>query len=188
MSDEPVITNLFDLEQMARERLSKGTFDYIAGGADDEAMVSFQRELARERHGHLYAKECCANAWYAIGACHLRRGDAMAARAAFGEAIARAPRHPMAHAGMAILEQSRGAAETDRHAESPMSVDTAMAQAAVLVAQDDTPAAVRIVAAALVAAPPGSAGWLIPLDPLLAVRTDSDAWAPVLQRLRDRSA
>jgi hypothetical protein len=56
-----------------------------------------------------------------------------------------------------------------------------------LVAQDDAPGAVAIVAAALDAAPPGNAGWLIPIEPLLGVPRAHDAWRSVLSRLRRRA-
>lgn len=37
-------TNLLELEEMARARLTKATFDYIAGGADDEVSLGRNRE------------------------------------------------------------------------------------------------------------------------------------------------
>jgi DNA-binding winged helix-turn-helix (wHTH) protein len=162
----------------------------LARGTDDVAMAAFDDELAAEPRGHLYAKECCASTWYAIGTRHLRRGDAGRARAAFTEAIARVPRHAMAHAAMAILDgdADRLAARLPSAEGSVLTVDAAMAQAACLVAQRNAPAAARVVDQALIVAPPGNAGWLVPLDPLLDVRRAPDAWAPVLQRLRDRAA
>jgi len=44
MSDEVSFMNLLDLEALARERLGKGVFDYIAGGADDEVTMRRNRE------------------------------------------------------------------------------------------------------------------------------------------------
>ena len=38
------------------------------------------------------------------------------------------------------------------------------------------------------AIPPSSAGWLIPLDPLLRVQTAPDAWVAVLAQLRAHAA
>ena len=35
----------------------------MARGEHDAARESFDRELARESSGHLYARECCANTW-----------------------------------------------------------------------------------------------------------------------------
>lgn len=66
-------------------------------------------------------------------------------------------------------------------------MDLTLARAALLVAAGNTPGAVSLVAAALDAAPPGNAGWLIPTDPLLGVPRDHDAWRAVLSRLRRRA-
>jgi len=41
---------------------------------------------------------------------------------------------------------------------------------------------------ALKAAAPGSAGWLVPVEPLLNVSANPEEWAPVLARLRARAA
>lgn len=68
-----------------------------------------------------------------------------------------------------------------------LSIDEAAAAAVPLVADGDVPAAARLVAAALSAAPPGHAGWTIPIDPLLGVQRDPMAWADVLARLRERA-
>jgi tetratricopeptide (TPR) repeat protein len=75
----------------------------LARGDEGGALASFDRELAGEESGQLYARECCANAWYAIGAVRLRRGDRDGALAAFAETVARVPLHPMAHAASAAL-------------------------------------------------------------------------------------
>ena len=42
-------------------------------------------------------------------------------------------------------------------------------------------------ALALTDAPPGNAGWLLPVEPLLNVRANPDAWAAALSRLRARA-
>jgi len=38
------------------------------------------------------------------------------------------------------------------------------------------------------APPPGNAGWLLPVDPLLNVQRDPGVWLPVLAKLRKRAA
>ena len=157
----------------------------LARGADAEAMAAFDRELALEQRGHLYAKECCANTWYAIGARHLGRGHGAEAQAAFQEAIARVPGHPMAHAGLEILSVGT---EPRSGGDDLVPVDVVIAQAAQLVARGDAPPAARLLVEALVSAPPGNAGWRIPIEPLLRVQDAPDVWAPVLQVLRDRAA
>jgi hypothetical protein len=57
----------------------------------------------------------------------------------------------------------------------------------VLVAGGDPRGAAATVAAALETAPPGNAGWLIPIDPLLDVQRAREAWGTVLTALRRRA-
>jgi tetratricopeptide (TPR) repeat protein len=45
---------------------------FLARGDERRARESLDRELSYEASGHLYARECCANTWYAIGALHAR--------------------------------------------------------------------------------------------------------------------
>lgn len=156
-------------------------------GEVDEAMAALNGELALEAQGHFYARECCAQAWAAIGAVRLRRDDRQSARVAFNEAIARVPLLPLAHAGMAIASAASGTA-TQRITGAPSSVDEAIGRAALCVAAGNASAAVQLVMDALAVAPPGSAGWRLALEPLLDVRRDPDAWAPVLTLLRARAS
>ncbi len=171
----------------------------LARGAEDEALAAFDRELALEPCDHLYTRECCANTWYAVGAVHLRRADAVAARRAFEQALARVPGHLMGRAGLELLGP-RGqpqalirtlvdevsAAEADHVAANAM--DVALARAASFVANGDVTGAAGLVDAALIEAPPGNAGWLVPIEPLLHVGRDRGAWRGVLARLRTRAS
>jgi hypothetical protein len=69
-----------------------------------------------------------------------------------------------------------------------VSLDAAICGAAAMVLRGAHPEAARLVDDALAAAPPGSAGWLLPVEPLLHVTAHPDLWAPALERLRTRSA
>lgn len=170
---------------------------HLVRGAEDEAMAAFERELALESRGHVYARECAANTWYAKGAVYLRHGNHDAARAAFGETLARVGRHPMAHAGLAILHGADGRAAAARvvgpddvavsEAGGARPVEAAFARAALLRWAGDVPGAVGLVAAALRAAPSGNAGWLLPIEPLLGVASARDVWAPALAVLHLRA-
>ena len=185
----------------------------LARGAEAEALAMFDKELALETRGHMYARELAANTWYAVGAVHLRRGATAAARDAFDETLARVPAHLKARAGLALLEPSplmdgprvRGESATDPVPSQPLtdqsrietplpalpapsSVDAAVASAIQHVADDDAAGAAEFVADALAAAPPGNAGWLIPADPLLHVRRDRAVWTRVLALLSTRAA
>jgi DNA-binding winged helix-turn-helix (wHTH) protein len=163
--------------------LTKGLL-CLARREEDDAMASFARERTIEPTGHFYARASAANAWYAIGAVEYRRGNSAAARVAFDEAIARVPRHAMAHAGLALLE---GKSDIAAFADAPLTVDIAMARAALLVAAGDTHAAVALVSEAIDAAPPGNAGWLLAIEPLLDVQSARELWTPALAKIRMRA-
>ncbi len=163
----------------------------LARGDEAGALSDFARELAGEQGGQLYARECCANAWYAVGAVRVRQGDLDGALAAFDETIARVPLHPSAHAASAAL---RGATVTDRGAllAAPAAArlpvpELAMARAIVASLAGRPDDAGRIVDDALASAGDGSALWLLPLEPLLRV-DGSPRWAPALGRLSMRAA
>ena len=73
----------------------------LARGDDVAAQQHFERELAAEADGHLYARECCASVWYAIGAMRWRGGDRTGARDAFAQALRRVEGHALASIGLA---------------------------------------------------------------------------------------
>ena len=158
---------------------------HLARDEREAALDAFERELAFEDSKHLYGRECCANTWYAIGCLQLRLGDRGAATSAFEQALARVAVHPLAKLGLA---QARG----DRDDEIPPvragSVDAAIAQVARLVLAGQQREASMLMERALAAASPGSAGWWLPIEPLLRMSANLDVWAPVLARLRTRAA
>ena len=157
----------------------------LARGDDEEALAAFERELASERDGHLYGRECCANTWYAIGALRIQQGDREGAAAAFREAVARVAVHPLARLGLSALGAADGAAMP---AARPASVDGAIGHAIALAFAGKHADAAVIVDQALAVAQPGSAGWLLPVEPMLQVSSHPDIWAPTLARLRTRAA
>ena len=159
---------------------------YFARDERSAALASFERELALEAGGHLYARECCANTWYAIGALRWHQGDRAAAAAAFQEAVTRVSRHPLARLGLAALTAGDGAA--NRPVSAPSSVDGAIGQAVALVFAGRHGEAAMLVDQALTAAPAGNAAWIVPVEPLLHVSAQSALWTPVLARLRTRAA
>ena len=154
-------------------------------GDKDGALEAFERELASEGDGHLYGRECCANTWYAIGALRMQQGDRDSAAAAFREALARVAVHPLARLGLAALGTSDAAAMPSAR---PTSVDGALGHAIALACAGKHSDAARIVDQALAAAPPGNAGWLLPVEPMLQVSSHPDIWASALARLRTRAA
>ena len=157
-----------------------------ARGDSDEALAAFERELASERDGHLYGRECCANTWYAIGALRIQQGDREGAAAAFRESLTRVAVHPLARLGLAALGASLmpAAPPVGRFT----SVDGAVGHAIALAFAGKHSDAASIVDEALAEAPPGNAGWLLPVEPMLRVSAHPDIWAPALARLRARAA
>jgi len=158
---------------------------YLARGDEGRARELFERELSFEASGHLYARECCANTWYAIGALHARRQERSEAVAAFRQALARVPRHAMASLALGMI--SPDAPGTAPGVPSP-SFEAAIGQGIVLVGAGDPESAARRVGHALDVALPGNAGWIVPVEPLMNVAAAPDVWAPVLARLRSRAA
>jgi tetratricopeptide (TPR) repeat protein len=165
---------------------------HLARGDDSQAIAEFERELEAESSGQLYARECCANTWYAIGAMWLWKGNAHGAAAAFERAIERVATHPMARVGLNVVHGTDTAIPA-----RPSSMEAAFADAASALLQrwpdmppDErrTAGAVQIIDTALTHSPLPSAGWLIPIEPLLRVYAAPDAWAHVVARLRARAA
>ena len=181
----------------------------LARGAEDEAMIFFDRELALEPRRHLYGRECCASAWYAKGGVHMRRDALDAAQAAFAETLSRVPGHVMARMGMQIVDSRRGHIEATNitadiaaaqrgdslSPESgngagdapPMSIDRAMACAARLAFSGNAADGASLLTSALAAAAPGNAGWLLPIDPLLDVQRHPEVWTTAVTVLHERT-
>lgn len=171
---------------------------HLGEGDEQRALDSFTRELTNETSGNLYARECCANTWYSIGALHFWRNRFDDAQSAFERAINCVAMHPLARVGLAALgRRTTPGDEADADRPGASAFDVALCQSAAVLldasaaSESSTAAAfraARLVDAALVHAAAPSAGWLLPLEPLLRVRTAPDAWAPVLGRLRARAA
>jgi DNA-binding winged helix-turn-helix (wHTH) protein len=166
----------------------------LARGDQAAALAAFEEELAHEADGHLYARECCAQTWYAIGAVRLRRGEVQPAVAAMREAIARLPTHPGALATVAALVPAdpalalgvagSGAAAAAWRAAS---FDAALGDAVRATLGGRKPDAAALVDDCIRAAPEGSTGWILPVEPLLRPYEDSSVWAAALARLRGRA-
>ncbi len=169
---------------------------FLARGDEGSSHAELQRELAFETDGHLYARECAANTWYAIGALQLRQGHRQGAAAAFEHALERLPSHVLALIGLSLARETPPDGEplhvriTRRltQLEAPgLGIERAMARAAVAMAAGGPGDAARILDEALATASTGSGGWLIPVDPLINVTAHEPVFAHVLARLRTRA-
>ena len=167
----------------------------LQAGDIDTARSELQQELASNA-GHLYAAECCANVRYALGAMAWRSGDREGAAAQWDAALGLASGHPPAGAARMALS-----AEEERERLAPvwatrlsglrsagLSIDAAIAEAIPLVLSGDTAGAAAHVRQACADAPPGSQGWLLPLDPLLQATAHEAEWSGALALIRTRAA
>ena len=151
----------------------------------DQALDELTTELTLLDDSHIYARECCANTWYAIGALRLRQDRRAEAGAAFREALTRVPGHGPATAALAVLSPSSPDPARRHDANT---VDAAAAHAVLLAVQGKHHEAARVCGEALARADAGSVGWLLPVDPLLQVTAHHEAWAKTLAILRERAA
>jgi DNA-binding winged helix-turn-helix (wHTH) protein len=164
-----------------------------ARGQSDDALLAADREIALEDAGHFYSRECAASAWYLKSGVFHERHDEPAAIGAYAETLRRVPNHPMALAATRIIQGLNGLtaegllATIDCRQPGAMSVDHALACAVILKHLKRLELGVDLICRALEAAPPGNAGWLLPVDPLLNVQRHKAPWSRALD-LIDRRA
>jgi tetratricopeptide (TPR) repeat protein len=157
-----------------------------AQGDVTAARDELARELALDHPDHVYARECGANTWCAIGALALRQERTDEARHAFRAALARLPGHPMATVGQAFAD--RRAIDVAHTSSLASAIDAALVRAAALALHGRHAEAARVCADALVAAEPGSAGYLLPVEPLLCATLHRAEWEPALAAVANRAS
>jgi DNA-binding winged helix-turn-helix (wHTH) protein len=162
---------------------------YLTSGDERRAIEEFELELSREDSGILYARECCANTWYALGALRLRQGRRTDAARAFEHALDRVSSHAMARVGLMAARPSDDSAPlTSLSNHGAHAFEAAVVRAAQLAITGAHADAAGLIDEALAGAAPGGAGWVLPLEPLLNVHAHPDAWTRPLARLRNRAA
>jgi DNA-binding winged helix-turn-helix (wHTH) protein/Flp pilus assembly protein TadD len=151
-----------------------------ARGETDAALASFDEEIATRTSGHVYAREFAMNARVAVGFIQLALGDPPAAAAAFRTALEETPGHARASLGLSVAltrmgdlrEGERSRVFTDEAVAELMrgerAGEAALVTAGQEVARGRTEEAIDILVRLLSGAPPGPAGWIIPVDPMLA--------------------
>lgn len=163
---------------------------HLARGEERRALEELDRELAHEGSGHLYARECAANTWYAIGAIRLRHGRLPEADAAFTQALSRVPAHRLARAALAARAPLavRAHQRVDDPMEESPGADVILAKAVQLELTGERVGAAGLLDGALATAGPGNFAWILPVEPILAVTSNQAVWAMALARLRTRAA
>ena len=141
-----------------------------------EAKAALERELSCVNPTQVYGRECEANTLYTIGALALREHDIAGAEAAFARTLDVAPRHVGATAAL--------------RREIPPSanaLDRALGEAIILTLAGRHAEAAHLYRDALLRTPPGSAGWGLPVEPVLNPLARIDVWAEALAVIRARA-
>jgi DNA-binding winged helix-turn-helix (wHTH) protein/tetratricopeptide (TPR) repeat protein len=143
-----------------------------------DAIDEFDRERALAQPHRLYGREYTMQAHLAHGAALLRSATREAAIQCFKSALALYPSQPLARLGVAL---ATGATF------DPSSVADPLMRGVALAALGRTQEAEATLLAYLGQAPPGFAGWWLPLEPFVRQDTEKPALTAVLARLAERA-
>jgi DNA-binding winged helix-turn-helix (wHTH) protein len=170
---------------------------HLAQGDTLAAEHELTRELAFESVGHIYSRQACAAAWSALGAIRLHESRTLEAVASFREALNRVPGQLSALAALSVIadrgQRAACRAGLDRRiagfeAHGAL-VEAAMALSIVDVLEErPAEAAGSLLAALSTIGGVASAGWTVPVEPLLKVSQNPAMWAEVLSVIRSRAA
>ena len=133
-----------------------------------------KRELEWADSGQLYARECAANTWYALGAVRARQRNRADAEKAFQRALTISPRHA------SVLAALRGEGQG-------VGIDAAIGQAVLLARGNRHADAARVYREAVEQAPPGYAGWMLPVEPMIHPLAHREIWADALALIAVRA-
>jgi DNA-binding winged helix-turn-helix (wHTH) protein/Tfp pilus assembly protein PilF len=170
----------------------------LAREDDVQAARQFERELA-SAGGRLYAREFSISAHNALGLVALKKGNAVEAADRFRQALARYDAHARSHFGLAAsiaLMREGDAAERERAAgrvaadaleKAGRVAESVVASAMGDVLQGDVDQACRRLVTLMETAPPGFAGWTIPVEPAFAPLHARDDFQQVLRALAARA-
>lgn len=150
----------------------------LAQDDTSDAIDEFDRERALAQPHRLYGREYTMQAHIAHGAALLGMGKRDAAIQSFNSALTLYPGQPLAHLGVAL---ATGATFDPSMVQDPLMRGVALA------ACKRTEEAEATLLAYLDQAPPGFAGWWLPLEPFVKQDTEKQALKPVLARLAERA-
>jgi len=154
-----------------------------------EALDEFDRERKLAEPHRLYGREYSMYALLGRGSALIRTNRGSEAADAFRAALALYPTHPLALIGAAVATGgSFGQAEAaiaDMTASKP--VQAGIARGALLATRGDAAGSAAALDAVLSMAPPGFAGWQVPVLPMFRQVTESEPVKAVLERLAERA-
>jgi tetratricopeptide (TPR) repeat protein len=171
-----------------------------ARGDPGGALACFEEEAAAAGDGHVYGREFAANALVAAGFVLFTREGPGHAIEMFTRALAQTPTHARATLGLAAarMRQDAGSAIDEVLAPVRRVLDelgrggrrheAALVRAGELIVRGQVGEAVALLDLLLDQSPPGPAGWIIPVDPMLTAVRFSPARTGILAKLAARAS
>jgi DNA-binding winged helix-turn-helix (wHTH) protein/tetratricopeptide (TPR) repeat protein len=160
----------------------------LAQGEVDDAIAEFQRERDLAQPHRLYGREYAMHALLGRGATLLRAGRRDEAAHDFRNALQLYPHHPLGLLGL-FLARHAGPGPVEAALEvmdRTKPIESALIRAQLLAAQGQGAAAADAAGVAIRDAPPGFAGWSLPIEPLLQT-SDRESLTPVFALIADRA-
>ena len=170
----------------------------LSRGEPAQAVAEFDREVGSVGD-QLYGPEYAIAALTASGFARLQENAVSPAVDAFQRALEQYPEQPRARLGLALAwQRQHRSAEVRRELDaarkdvaalqrSERLVDAAMMRAGERVVSGHPDEAIQVLGQLLVEAPAGSAGWIIPIEPLFEPLRTRPAFRQVLQTLSTRA-
>jgi tetratricopeptide (TPR) repeat protein len=155
----------------------------------EEALEEFEREGELAEPYRLYGREYSMYALLGRGSALFRAGRHDEAAAAFTDALALYPQHPLALIGAALATGDSFARAEEAIAGMTITkpVQAGIARSALLAARGDAAGSAATLDAVLSAAPPGFAGWQVPVLPMFREVAETTAIRTVFDRLAERA-
>ena len=169
-------------------------------GDANGAVRSFDEEIAAAASGHVYGSEFAVNAYVASGFTHLSTSNLTAAADAFTQALEQSPGQAKASVGayaIAVQTGDRPATERartmvkaaiDELVRAERHIEAALVTAGGEIVEGNITAAVVTLDRLLTTAPAGPAGWIIPIDPMLAALREVPGKHALFAKLAQRAA
>jgi tetratricopeptide (TPR) repeat protein len=164
----------------------------------DEAIQEFSREETLADANRLYGREYEMSAVHGRGACLMRLGLHAEAVTCFERALELYPDHAQSHLGVAAALRATGSPGRALQASERLPaivktlaqtrpIEAALVESQILADGGQSAAASALLRKCLASAPPGFAGWTIPVEPCLLQLSGTKAFTEVLQALAERA-